>query len=58
MKWRGKRARKWRDRERERECASEAEHMRKRELVSVQRSIDLHKHEEKMQSDKKDKLCR
>jgi hypothetical protein len=43
--------------ERERECVCEAERMRKRKVVSVQRSSDLHKHKEEMQSDKKDKLC-
>jgi hypothetical protein len=32
--------------------------MRKREVASVQRSTDLHKHREEMQSDKKNKLCR
>jgi hypothetical protein len=29
-------------RETERECVCEAEHIRKRETVSVQRSLDLH----------------
>jgi hypothetical protein len=43
-------------RETERECVWEAECMRKREVASVQRSTDLHKHREEMQSDKKDKL--
>ena len=43
--------------ETERECAWETEHMRKREVVSLQRSTDLHKHKEEMQSDKQDKLC-
>ncbi len=41
---------------RERVCVLEAEHMRKREVASVQISIDLHKHEEEVQSDKQDKL--
>ncbi len=47
------------ERERERVCVREreAERMRKREVASVQRSPDFHKHKEEMQSDKKDKLC-
>ncbi len=46
------------ERQIERECASEAEHIRKRKVASVQISIDLHKHKEEMPSDKQDKLCR
>ncbi len=45
-------------RETEIKCVWEAECMRKWEVGSVQRSSDLHKHKEEMQSDKKDKLCR
>ncbi len=45
-------------RETEKESLWEAEHRRKRELESVQRSSYLHKHREEMQSNKKDKLCR
>ena len=44
--------------ETERECAWETEHMRKREVASVQRSTDLHKHEKERQNDEQDKLCR
>jgi hypothetical protein len=44
--------------ETKRECAWEAERMRKREVVLVQRSTDLHEHEKEMQSGKQDKLCR
>jgi hypothetical protein len=32
----------------ERECVWEAEHVRKREVASVQRSTDLHKHKMEM----------
>ena len=45
--------------EQDRERVWEAEHMRKKEIASVQRSSSyLHKHKEEMQSNKKDKLCR
>jgi hypothetical protein len=44
-------------RETERQSVLEAEHMRKREVASVQRSTDLHKHRMEMQSNKQDKLC-
>jgi hypothetical protein len=43
--------------EKEREFAWEAECMRMREVASVQRSTDLHKHEKEMQCEKQDKWC-
>ncbi len=43
--------------ETKKESVWEEEPRRKKEVVSVQRSLYLHKHREEMQSDKEDKLC-
>jgi hypothetical protein len=46
----------YRETARQRESVCEAEHIRKREVASVQRSLYLHKHKEEMQSNK-DRFC-